>query len=119
MMARTANGVVYRKEDIDQASFQGINRSFGHQGQPFSLFKYKGGVNCGHFWMEQLYRLKQKTDGTFVKDKALSSSDEVSSIPQSYIPKGEEYETAKIAPKDMEDDGHHPSWIAKHPNYKK
>jgi hypothetical protein len=119
MMARTANGVVYRKEDIEKAETQGINRSFGHQGQPYSLFKYKGGVACGHFWMEQLYRLKQKTDGTFVEDKALSSSDEVNSIPQSYIPKGKEYEVAKIAPKDMDYDGHHPSWIAKHPNYKK
>jgi hypothetical protein len=105
MMARTANGVVYRKEDIDQASFQGVNNSFGHQGQNYSLFKYKGGVNCGHFWMEQLYRLKQKTDGTFVEDKALSSSDEVNSIPQSYIPKGKEYEVAKIAPKDMDYEG--------------
>ena len=119
MMARTANGVVYRKEDIEKAETQGINRSFGHQGQPYSLFKFKGGVACGHFWMEQLYRLKQKTDGTFVEDKALSSSDEVNSIPQSYIPKGKEYEVAKIAPKDMDYDGHHPSWIAKHPNYKK
>ena len=118
-MARTANGVVYRKEDIEKAETQGINRSFGHQGQPYSLFKWKGGVACGHFWMEQLYRLKQKTDGTFVEDKALSSSDEVNSIPQSYIPKGKEYEVAKIAPKDMDYDGHHPSWIAKHPNYKK
>jgi hypothetical protein len=119
MMARTANGVVYRKEDIDEASFQGVNNSFGHKGENYSLFKYKGGVNCGHFWMEQLYRLKQKTDGTFVKDKALSSSEQVDNIPKSYIPKGEEYETAKIAPKDMDYDGHHPEWIAKHPNYKK
>jgi hypothetical protein len=110
MMARTENGVVYRKEDIDQASFQGVNNSFGHKGQNYSLFKYKGGVNCGHFWSEQLYRLKQNTDGTFKPDKALSSSSEVDKIPESYMPKGQEYQTAEIAPKDMPNNGHHPNY---------
>lgn len=110
MMARTENGVVYRKEDIDQASFQGVNNSFGHKGQNYSLFKYKGGVNCGHFWSEQLYRLKQNTDGTFKPDKALSSSSEVDKIPESYVPKGQEYQTAEIAPKDMPNNGHHPNY---------
>jgi hypothetical protein len=110
MMQRTSSGVVYRKEDIDQASFQGVNNSFGHKGQNYSLFKYKGGVNCGHFWSENLYRLKTKTDGTFVEDKALSSSEEVDSIPNSYKPKGAEYKESKIAPKDMANNGHHPNY---------
>ena len=41
MMSRTNSGVVYRYEDIIQASFQGINKSHGHKGKPYSLFKYK------------------------------------------------------------------------------
>jgi len=110
MMGRTSNGVVYRKEDIDQASFRGVNNSFGHKGENYSLFKYKGGVNCGHFWNENLYRLKTKTDGTFVEDKALSSSQEVDNIPSSYKPKGTDYKTSEIAPKDMANNGHHPNY---------
>lgn len=110
MMKRTSSGVVYRKEDIDQASFSGVNKSFGHKGQNYSLFQYKGGVNCGHYWLQNLYRLKQKTDGTYVEDKALSSSDEVNSIPKSYVPKGKEYDKSEIAPKDMPRNGHHPNW---------
>lgn len=110
MMSRTGRGVVYRKEDIDQASFQGVNNSFGHKGQNYSLFKYKGGVNCGHFWNENLYRLKKKTDGSFYEDKSLASSEEVNKIPKSYTPKGKEYETAKVAPKDMPNNGHHPNY---------
>jgi len=110
MMQRTSSGVVYRKEDIDQASFRGVNNSFGHKGENYSLFKYKGGVNCGHYWSENLYRLKSKTDGTFVEDKALSSSEEVDTIPNSYKPKGEEYTKSKIAPKDMANNGHHPNY---------
>ena len=109
MMSRTNKGVVYRKEDIDQASFQGVNNSFGHKGQNYSLFKYKGGVNCGHFWNENLYRLKKKTDGTYYEDKSLASSEEVKSIPKSYVPSGGEYETAKVAPKDMPNNGRHPN----------
>ncbi len=110
MMSRTGRGVVYRKEDIDQASFQGVNKSFGHKGQNYSLFKFKGGVNCGHFWNENLYRLKKKTDGTYREDKSLASSEEVNKIPKSYIPKGEEYTKSKIAPKDMPNNGHHPNY---------
>jgi len=104
MMSRTSKGVVYRKEDIDQASFQGVNNSFGHKGQNYSLFKHKGGVNCGHFWSENLYRLKSKTE------KYISKGEEVNNIPSSYKPKGDEYTEAKIAPKDMPNNGHHPNY---------
>ncbi len=104
MMGRTSKGVVYRKEDIDEASFQGVNKSFGHKGNNYSLFKYKGGVNCGHFWSENLYRLKSKTE------KYISKGKEVDSIPKSYTPKGEEYNKAEIAPKDMPNNGHHPNY---------
>jgi len=110
MMRRTDRGVVYRLEDIDKASRQGLNKEFGHKGQAYDLFKYKGGVNCGHFWLENLYRLKKKTDGSFVEDKALSSSTEVDSIPKSYMPRPAGHKKAKVAPKDMPNNGHHPNF---------
>jgi len=110
MMQRTNNGVVYRLEDIDKASRAGINSEFGHQGQAYDLFKYKGGVYCGHYWSEQLYRLKKKKDGTYYEDKALSSSEEVPSIPKSYKPTPTGRGKAKIAPRDMADNGHHPNY---------
>ena len=104
MMAKTGRGVVYRKEDIDKASFSGVNKSFGHKGQNYSLFRYKGGVNCGHFFNENLYRLKSKTE------KQISKGKEVDSIPKSYTPKGKEYTDAEKAPKDMPNNGHHPNY---------
>jgi len=110
MMQRTNSGVVYRKEDIDMASFQGVNNKLGHKGQNYSLFRFKGGVNCGHYWSEQLYRLKKKKDGTYYEDKALSSSQEVPNIPQSYKPNPSGNRDSKIAPKDMPDNGHHPNY---------
>lgn len=111
MMSRTSSGVVYRLEDINEASFRGVNKSHGHKGKPYSLLQYKGGVNCGHLWEMQLYRLKKKTDGTFYKDRALSSSIMIEgSIPRDLKPKGEKFRKAKIAPKDMPRNGHHPNY---------
>lgn len=112
MMARTANGVVYRKEDIDQASFSGVNNSFGHNGQNYSLFEYKGGPYCRHFFAENLYQRKIK-DGKPVEDKSLSSNEEVPFI-EGYNPQPNGWENAQIAPALMEDEGHHPDWVAKH-----
>lgn len=110
MMNRTENGVVYRLEDIDKASREGVNRRFGHKGEPYNLFKWKGGPHCGHIWIANLFRLKQKTDGTFVPDKSLASSEEVDSIPKSYMPKPRGMKEAGIAPKDMKNNGHHPNY---------
>ena len=111
MMLRTNNGVVYRLEDIDKASREGVNKQLGHKGQPYDLFRFKGGVKCGHFWQETLYRLKKKTDGSFVEDKALSSSAEVGSIPKSYAPRPRGNADSKKAPIDMPNQGHHPDYI--------
>jgi len=110
MMSRSNNGVVYRLEDIDKASREGVNKQLGHKKQPYDLFKFKGGVNCGHYFSEQLYRLKKKKDGSYYEDKALSSSEEVESIPKSYKPTPRGRQQAKIAPKDMPDNGHHPNY---------
>ena len=107
MMQRTANGVVYRKEDIDQASFQGVNNKFGHERQNYSLWLYKGGKYCHHFWTENLYRLKTKTDGTPYADKSLSSSEEVSSI-SGYNPKPNGLNKAKTATINQPNRGEYP-----------
>lgn len=109
MMARTNSGVVYRLEDIDKASRAGVNKELGHKGQAYDLFKFKGGVNCSHYWKEVLYKLKKK-DGKYVEDKSLSSSEEVTSIPKSYKPRPTGSEQSKVAPIDMPNNGHHPNY---------
>lgn len=109
MMSRTNSGVVYRLEDIDKASRAGVNEQLGHKGQPYDLFRYKGGVNCSHYWNEVLYKLKQK-DGKYVEDKSLSSSNEVNSIPKSYQPRPTGNAQSKVAPIDMPNNGHHPNY---------
>ena len=109
MMTRTRNGVVYRHDDIAQASFRGINKEHGHNGQNYSLFKYKGGVNCHHIWNEFLYRRKTKTNGEPFIDKALSSSEKVRSIP-GFNPNPTGERESKIQPINMPNNGHHPNY---------
>jgi len=114
MMGRTRNGVVYRLEDIDKASremdFKMAELPM-HKGQKFDLFKFKGGVNCSHYWSEVLYKRKKNADGTYKDDKALSSSEEVKEIPKSYKPTPRGRERAKKVEGDRLDRGHHPDYI--------
>jgi hypothetical protein len=66
MMQRTSSGVVYRKEDIDQASFQGVNNSFGHKGQNYSLFNIKVELIVTISGCENLIWLKNKNRWNFM-----------------------------------------------------
>lgn len=54
----TSNNTVFRKEDIDQMSFRGVNKQLGHKKQNYSLFKFKGGKNCHHYWELRVYKKK-------------------------------------------------------------
>ena len=106
MMSRTNRNVVYRIEDIDKASNAGVNKSFGHKGKAYDLFRYKGGPQCGHVWEEVLYRLKSKT-----MKKDIRNYNEVDDIPKTYKPTPRGYKDARKAPKDMPNNGHHPNYL--------
>ena len=96
MMSRTRDGKVYRIEDIDKASREGVNKQLGHKGRAYDLFKYKGGVYCTHAWAEVLYRLKK---GTTIKDgkapKDINDYKKVSDIPKSYKAKPRGYKESQ------------------------
>ncbi len=47
---------MFRKEDINQMSFRGVNRELGHNKQNYSLLKFKGGKNCHHYWEMRVYK---------------------------------------------------------------
>jgi hypothetical protein len=52
-------GRTYRKEDITLAGSKGVNKGFGPKGADnYSIWLYKGGVNCNHFWMRKIYLRK-------------------------------------------------------------
>ncbi len=106
MMRLAKAGFVYRLEDIDKASRDGVNRQLGHKGRPYDLFRFKGGVYCRHAWKVILYRLK---DGTELKDADnMDDYNKVDSIPKSYTPKPRGIKDAITAPENMPNQGHYP-----------
>jgi hypothetical protein len=103
MMSRSNKGIVYRLEDIDEASSKGVNKQFGHKGQGYDLFKFKGGPQCGHTWEQRLYRLKSKTA------KRITKGTEVDTMPKRYQRKPRGTAQSVVAPKDMANAGRHPN----------
>jgi len=48
---------VYRKEDILQMGNRAVNAGWGARGAAtYSIWLYKGGGNCHHFWLRQIYK---------------------------------------------------------------
>ena len=106
MMRLASAGFVYRIEDIDKASREGVNKQLGHKGRAYDLFKFKGGVYCRHAWKVILYRLKE---GTELKEgQSLDDYNKVNNIPKSYTPKPRGIKDAIIAPVNMPNEGHYP-----------
>jgi hypothetical protein len=67
MVANAKMGVVYRREDIDTMGDDGINGQFAPSGKSnYSIWKYKGGVNCKHQWYRLTYMRKRVSGGKFI-----------------------------------------------------
>ena len=50
---------IYRKEDIEMMSKQAVNAGWGPRGaDTYSIWFYKGGGACHHFWMRKTYMKK-------------------------------------------------------------
>jgi hypothetical protein len=104
--------MLYRKEDIGMMSARGVNKKFGHKGRNYSLFKYKGGVNCYHRWERRIYKKRLKKDGTEWGGNALQGTKFVN-VNQAVragfkLPKNPK--EVAIAPIDLPNNGHHPNW---------
>ena len=75
MMSLSDQGKVYRKEDIDLMSSQGVNGKFAHEGGKYDIFLYAGGVNCYHRFERRVYKKKLNADGTPKKGGAMQQTD--------------------------------------------
>ena len=91
----TEKDIVFRLEDINMMSFRGINKELGHKGRNYSLFKFKGGKNCHHFWEKRVYKKKQQVS----EEEALS---------EGYVAPNNPSEVP-VAPKDMPNGGAYPT----------
>ena len=116
MVQESKGGVIYRREDIIAMGDAGINGQFAPQGEStYSIWKYKGGVNCHHRWERLTFKRKQ-VKGKFLPkqpdetgdNRNLENYKEVSNksanaagVP--FSPSG--WDTAKTRPIDMPNKG--------------
>lgn len=78
MVAASKAGVVYRYEDIIEMGDSGVNKEFAAAGEnTYSIFLYKGGANCHHFWSRQVY-FRKRENGKFLPNKGLTNDERIS-----------------------------------------
>jgi len=78
MVRASQAGVVYRYEDIIEMGDEGINSEFAAKGEStYSIFLYKGGANCKHFWSRQVF-MRKRENGRFLPNKGLSNDERIS-----------------------------------------
>ena len=93
---------IYRKEDIIQMGNQAVNAGWGLNGaDTYSIWEFKGGGDCHHFWMRKTYMAKG------VSPDAKNPKAEVSvnkAKKEGFIPEKNESNVAK-RPTDMPKNG--------------
>ena len=62
----------YSREEINLMSLKGKNKSFGHNGNNYSIWKYKGGVNCLHRWVS--YTVKRDKNGKVTQSVKINNA---------------------------------------------
>jgi len=97
-----ASKKIYRKEDIIQMGNQAVNAGWGLNGaDTYSIWEFKGGGDCHHFWMRKTYMAKG------VSPDAKNPRAEVSvnkAKKEGFTPKKNESNVAK-RPTDMPNNG--------------
>lgn len=66
MCTRQMDGAMYRLEDIVKMGKDGVNGQFAPKGESkYSIWEWKGGVYCHHYWERVVLFRKRNADGTF------------------------------------------------------
>ena len=69
-----AAGKIYRKEDILSMDKKAVNAGWGPRGaDTYSIWLYKGGGSCQHFWMRKVYFRKRNAQGGFLPNEGLEN----------------------------------------------
>ena len=101
---------LYRKEDIVAmesmvVNYRGKGKGMGPQGsKTYDIFRFKGGVNCGHYWRREIYFYKLGVStGTDISDatKIITTTEARSN---GFYPETNPQEVSR-APKNMPNNG--------------
>jgi len=65
---------IYRKEDILQMTNRAVNPGWGPRGaNTYSIWLYKGGGNCHHFWLRRIYKTSLRGAKSKINDNQIIS----------------------------------------------
>ena len=74
-------GLVFRYEDIQEMSDDGVNGQFAPQGQTsYDIFLWKGGVYCHHYFKRLIY-FRKREKGKFLPNDGLKNDKRVGNVP--------------------------------------
>lgn len=102
MVSLSKKGVIYKYEDIQDMSDDGVNSDFAPAGSnSYNLYIFKGGCYCRHNFKRLIFFRKRK-DGKFLPNNGLKNDVRVNTKEANNLfPKGEE----SIRPNDMPNRG--------------
>ena len=64
---------IYTKEDLVNVDSNVVNEGFGHDGEPYNIFLYKGGPQCRHFFLRRIYKTSLRAAKSKISDSQLIS----------------------------------------------
>lgn len=77
----TSQNKVYRKEDIIAMGSQVVNKGWGPEGADiYSIWLYKGGGSCGHYWVRETYLKKSDVNSPLAKKYTAAESRKMGEI---------------------------------------
>ena len=93
MVSMSKNGKVFRYEDIQNMSDNGVNGQFAPSGSSsYDIFTFKGGCFCRHAFKRLIFMRKRDENGRILPNKGLENDKRVGNNP--YVPqKGIEGQT--------------------------
>ena len=99
---------IYRQEDILSMDKKKVNAGWGPNGtDTYSIWFYKGGGSCQHFWMRKVYFRKRNKQGEFLPNDGLNNDKTVSvneARKEGFKPEKNDNKVAK-RPRDMKNRG--------------
>ncbi len=99
---------IYRKEDILSMDKKAVNAGWGPNGSDtYSVWFYKGGGSCQHFWMRKVYFRKRNQQGEFLPSDGLNNDKTVTvneARKDGFKPEKNDNKVAK-RPRDMKNRG--------------
>lgn len=82
-----------------------VNPGFGHEGKPYSIFLYKGGPQCRHFFLRQIYKTSLRAAKSDISSSQLIGY--TKAVSEGFTAKRNDKLVA-IAPQRMKDNGYYP-----------